>query len=668
MFAPTQENPWPFDMVVEGTEVLLVPNDEGEILATKANTLSNVVPDTYDLSSYPLHAERPLPMERFRFGMGLTRQDTGFPKRYAHGLFIDTSIDGLTGKGPHFRTQTGVAGAPGRVNAMALDAGVTKEFGAFGQYVYKRNGDAAGDWALSRDFGAGRTVTDLQRFKNRGGTVVDGLYATTDNGTLWQYDGAAWNSCTLPAGFVPTQLEVGDEDMFLFGGNELRSVTADPTLAANYSGPVYVGDASALATGLKAVGERLVAFKEDGPYGVTGLAGTLEVNALMPELRGQRAATNGRNAAAFKDALWFRHGDALWKMHFEGEVAVYATVGLSVLMDNESAVRGSPVAFAGHGNWFGYFVVVNGTDSYLCKWGTWLNPQETDQNSYVFLEVPHGALFKWTGKTVTHMWVSNVAGATANERLYVMFSDGSVHHALLPKGTPNPYAAGSGCEFTITDGELHFAEVHADFPTETKNWRGVTVLARSISADNAVRHFYRLSGAAGWNELEQIFSLNAQRIFFPDNTGSKNLQQYAVLVSTDVDSCPLIEGWHLHYSVVPDLIFEYTGAVDARHFRARRDGVADTRDPSEIREALRTAVRSVGAVECTLPDGTQAQLNFYEYAEQLPNKWKRFGLEWLLPFKAVEYRVLSTYGTHRRMMQYTHGELMQLKHSQIQTL
>lgn len=667
MFVVPQERPWPFDMEVDDTPIQLVPDDAGELLATKANTLDNVVPNTYDLSSYPLHAERTLNMRRFRLGMGLPRQEAGHPKRYSHGLFVDTSIDGMVGKGPHFHQQDGVAGQEGRTSVLGLDGGTLKEFGAFGRYVYKRNTDLAAGWVLSKDFGAGRTVTDLARFKNRGGTVVDAVYAALDNGELWQYTGAAWGACTLPAGFLPNYLEVGDEDLFAIGGNDLRSATADPTVAGNWSGPVFVGDASAAATGLAALAGTIVAFKEDGPYSVSGLAGTLEVAALMPELRHQRAATNGRTAKAFRDALWFRHGDTLWKMHYEGGEAVFTTVGLSVLMDHDAEVRGTPVAFAGHQNWFGYFAVVSGTNSYLCKWGTWLNPDESDETRYQFLEVPHGALYKWSGKVVSNMWVSNVAGPTANERLYVQFVDGTVEYCLLPKGTPNPYASGSGCEFTVTNGQIYFAEVHCDFQTENKSWRGVTILAPEIDASNTARHFYRTSGSAAYVEMESQFNINAQRAFFPDNLGSKTLQQYAQLENGSTATSPLVEGWYLHYSVVPITILEYAGAADARHYRARHDGVTDVRSPDVIRQAMLAAVGAIGATPCVMPDGSSRTLNFYDYGEVLPSKWRRFGREWLVPFKAVEFRTSTVYGTYARMEQYTYGEL-EIEYGQIETL
>lgn len=658
MFAETQEKPWPDDMIVSGVEIQLVPDDSGDLLGEKSQTLDNVAPTEYSPAAYPQYAERTFEFRRMELGMGLKRQVDGFPRAVYYDLGIDGSIGGTFGLGPKFHQQDGVTGAAFRDRAIGRDGSVDKEFGAFGQYVAVRDSDLSSGWTVIGDFGAGRTVLQLARFMNQGVNPIDAVYAVLDNGDFWQYDGSAWNACSLPTGFLPTAVCVVNDEMFLCGGGELRSVNADPLIDTNYSGAVFVGEVSAPTTWLAGLHGMLFVFKEDGVYSVSGLGGTLEVTDLTPEFRYTRNPTNGVGAKAWNDALWFRWGDTLWKATSPqaGGIAQFEPVGLSILMENDSEVRGYPIGLDGHNNWFGYFVVVDDTDSYLCKWGSWLNPRESNPQQYLFAEVPHGALAKWTGKVATRVWVSPIAGTDQQQRLYVGFEDGTTEYTKLPRHTPSPFQAGSGCEFVLT-GQRYAPEIDCDWPAESKSWRAVTAFAPSLDATRVMRYFYRDSDQVAWTEFTDQFTSNTQRRDFPSNFGSKRLQQYVQLETADENSSPTVEGWGLHYSVVPAVILEYAGAADARLYRVRRDGSVDERDPNIIRQAILTAVGVVGAVACTLPDGSQRELNFFRYSEALQRKWQRVGREWIHPFRAIEFRSITVYGTHRRMEAYTHGQL-----------
>lgn len=644
-------------MIVSGVPIMLAETDAGPLLGEKAQTLDNVVPTEYSEAAYPAYAEKTFEHRRMILGMGTKRQRDGFPKSYYYDLFLDGSIGGQVCRGPLFHAQDGAAGQPYRDHVLGLDGGVEKEFAGFGRYVKVRNGDGSGDWATLRDFGASRTVMQMARFENFGGTVTDSVYVTLDDGNVWQYDGALWANATLPAGFAPTAVTVLNEEMFLAGDGLLYSVQADPLVAGNYAGPIFVGEQSSAVNWLAVLDGQLFVFKEDGVFSVDGSSGSFVVTDLAAGFGATKSVDNGRGARLFNDALWFRWGDALWKLTSEGGVAGFTPVGLSVLMENDTEVAGAPVGFAGHNNWFGYFVVASATDSYLCKWGTWINPSEAEPERYRFAEVPHGALFKWTGKIATGCFASAVAGAAANQRLYVGFADGSIEWMKLPLGSPSPWAPGSGSEFTLTPGKRYAAEVDCDWPSENKSWRAATIFAPVISTTDVVRYFFRDTPTAGWTEFTDHFTADGQRIDYPSNFGSKRLQQYIQLEGNATDSTAVVEGWGLHYSVVPEVVLEFTGAADARLYRVRMDGSVDDRDPDIVRQAILAAIGAVGAVSCVMPDRTYRDLNFFRYSEALQKSWQRIGLEWLVPFKAIEFRTNTVYGTWRRVEAYTWAQV-----------
>src|SRR5262245_4353443 len=655
------------------------------------------------MASFPPYAEQTLEFKALDQGMGLAVQRDQPIKQYFYDLYLDGSIAGVTGKGPLFHAQTGPAGQSWRDSTIGLDGNpatqatqVEREFGGIGRYVYIRQNDSAGGWVQSHDFDPagtlGRVVSQMCRFRNHGSNPKDVVYVTTSdaqgqNGELWWYSGTAWTQVTNgvldPAGatpFRPTAIERRGDELFAMGGAELRTALADPTDGTNWVNPVYVGDAGGTANWLRTLHGQVFCFKSEGLYSVSGTSGQLVVTDLFPEFRFRRSPNNGRGADVGRDALWFRWGEQLQKVTTTGDtdgIAERHTVGTGVLMDNQSPVTGMPIAMAWHGSWFGYFLMVSGSDTYLCKWGTWLNPAEDDPAGYRFSEVPNGAVYKWTGKTATHLWVSYVAGLQTNGRLYVGFANGSVEWCFLPYATPSPFSAGSGCEFTQIPGQRYLPKIDCDWPSLDKSWRAATLFGRNLGPSNPVRLFFLTEGQSAYSEISLVgsftelddrFTTSTQRIDFPNSLGSKLLSVYLQLENGTVTATPLVEALAIHYTTVPPFVLEYTGAVDARHFRARRDGTVDQRDPRIAREAVLKAIVKIGSTTTILPDGRQKELNWFRYTEELPAKWRRYGIENLLPFKAIDFNTTDVYGTYARLEPFTYGYLEQFIYQQLEKL
>lgn len=689
MFVPTRIRPWPDDIVIDGMPMgLLAPQDGSELLSERTQPLDAVVPSEYRMTSFPPYAEQTIELRNMNVGMGLSSQVDGTPKQYYYDLFLDGSVAGMVGKGPHFHAQIGAPGQAwrdgvvGRDGTTAGGASIEKEFGGVGHSVFVRNNDTAGGWVLSIDFGEGITATgepilvsQMARFKNVGSSAKDCVYVALTDGTLHFYDGVAqtWGTVSGFTGtFAPTAIEVINDTIFAMGGAELRSAAADPTLGASWGSPITVGDASCTANWLRALHGQLFIFKSESIYSVSGIGGTIKVNDLFPEYRGRRSPDNGRCGQVGRDALWFCWGDQLHKITTTGDidgVAERHTVGLGVLMDNTSEVRGIPLGTSWHGSWFGYFLVNSvAGNCYLCKWGTWANPDENDPLHYRFMEVPHGALFKWTAKIGSRVWVSSIFGNETNRRLYVGFADGSVQYCLLPFGSPSPYAMASGCEFTTIPGQRYFPKLDLDFPAITKSWRGASVFGRQITPTTPIRLFWRVDETTEFVELDDQFTFSTQRANFPNNLGSRQIAVYVQLENGTITTTPLLEGLGLHYSLVPDFVLEYTGAIDARHFRARRNGTADRRNPEFVRQHMLRVMQQIGSTPTVMPDGSTKDLNYFRYTEQLPSKWERYGYENVIPFKAIDFRTIIVAGTYGRLEQYTYGFLEQFNYEQLERL
>ena len=665
----SRRRPWPYDLIVNGVPVILRPQENGLMIGKKVQSLQGVVPITYDYSSQPVYAERTFPFRRLTGGYGDRIQHAPASGAYYYATNADLSIGGLQIKGPLFH-----AVAPPSTGAVAffidaVDAGVTpppgypagwpplSTFAGAGQYVLRRTADTGAGWAVSKDFGAGHAPVKAVRFRAPG--QADSLWVVTASGQLWRFDGTAWAMSTQPA-FSLTVLR--DELWVKDTANTVKVATADPMVAASFGAAITVGDASQPITNLEVLDDALYVFKTNGIFTI---APDTSARDRFPSFRSQPLPRNGVNAYPWLGRLWFGYGDGFYWMDNQGTLT---PTGPNLLMENNSEVSGEVSCFTGHAAWFGYYGLWNKGptlatagvgDSYLLKHGTWLNPDDDPNEAYQFAEVVNGAVKKWTGKKVTALYVSDAA--QGNARLYAGFSDGTVEWCLLPRGTANPTHPDSGCEFTTEESWVYWPLHHAMFQADAKSYRGFSVFGPRIDAQNTVRVQYRLvrrsveaappAQQTPWQEVAPAFTHSGQRIDLQDDIFGYALEVRHALVSAN-QSSPVLEGLALHEMVRPSLLLEYTWTVNARAYLARRDGVIDRRTPWQIKESAMSWAATAGTVEVVLPDEGIQSLSIVDYSEALSPVTKRYGADWDVAMRAIQFKTLTVYGSWDRVAFY----------------
>lgn len=163
------------------------------------------------------------------------------------------------------------------------------------------------------------------------------------------------------------------------------------------------------------------------------------------------------------------------------------------------------------------------------------------------------------------------------------------------------------------------------------------------------------------------FSLTGQRADFPTGTEvfGKTISVKTVLVNDSASDTPVLEGVAIHESVRPAFILEFTFVVKAANNVAKRDGSVDRRRAETIRQQLQEVVSQVQTVEVIFPHEQVETITFVDYKEVLRDTSKRYGAEWDIVMKGIQYRTLSTPGslattsglTYATLEQYTYGEL-----------
>ena len=667
----SRRKPWPYDLIIGGTPVILRPQqDSGLMIGRKMQSLQGVAPITYDYSSQPVYAERTYAFRRIRGGYGERVQHAPVPTHYGYAINADLSIGGLQIKGPLFHSVLPATTGPVRWFLDAVLPGFPAPpdypdgwpplatFAGAGQYILQRDDDTPTGWGISLDLGsATEWATKAVRFWPAGSGQVDSLFVTTNLGSLWKFDGTTWAKSVQQAYTIAV---LRDELWIADGRNTIRNCTADPMVGTNWNAQIIMGDSSQPITNLEALDNNLYIFKSNGVF---TLNNDTTSNDLFPSFRQQPLPRNGVNATAWLGRLWFGYGDGYYWMDNTGTLV---PTGPNILVENNSEVAGEVIAFAGHASWFGYYALWNGgpsadltkNDSYLIKHGTWVNPDEANTANYQFFEVPNGALKKWANKKILSLYVSDAT--RGNSRLYAGFDDGSIEWCKLPRGTPNPAHPDSGCEFTTESSIVYWPLHHAMFQADQKSYRGFSAFGPLIDVDNYVRIEYRVRQQSiekppleqePWIDVGRRFEFSGQR-----NELSGNVFGYGIEIRHFMESTtgrtPVLEGIALHEQVRPAFQFEWNWTVNARRYLARRDGVIDRRTPVQIRDAMLRAASSVGTVDIHMPDEGIQAVSIIDYADALAPVTKRFGVEWDISMKGIQFRTYTAYGSWDRVALY----------------
>lgn len=621
----SRARPWPFDCELDPGDglgsvgLMLVPDQEGLLVARSEESLANVAPTEYGYASQDPTTETVFTFGRLTGGMGEATQAPGAAPRYRYALDVDCSIAGMPRLGPEFAVQTLPAPLAGAtdVRQFVVGPGPTSTdllYALRGRGVYV---NTAGVWTLSRDFTGINYPTQAAVFQGTAGSRY--LLVTTVTGQLWAFDGTTWNASPFAAGEIAATVAVVGNEVYIGGNNELRVATANVLTPGVFGGIIRVGHAGTRITWLQAVGAEMVIFKSDGVYTLNADGSD---NDLFPELRPQAAATNGVNAVAWRDALWFGYGDGYYRMTSGGELT---PIGPERIVENTSTVRGVPVGGTPHADWFLYLLVYNAdvNTTYLFKYGTWLNTDAT--SSYEFLDAWHGAVAHWVGKAGTRADVAYPGGVPT---LYVGFSDGSIEATVLPTGTPDP-ASDDSCRF-VAQGDLYMPLHHADFPATVKSFHAVAGVGPQLSASLTATQFYRPTPAAAYQSIGTAFTTTGQRVTFPLPQTGVVLDTFTRLATTTDTLTPVLEHVALFEAIrphSPTLRLGWTLTARAADRVARRDGVVSPVPASRVRAALRAAQQAPGRVVVRLPDEQIMNLEAVSFKEVLAPNERRVGLD-----------------------------------------
>lgn len=648
--ASSRRPPWPDDLKIGAYGLRLV---DGTLIGRKTQSLENVAPTTQEYDSAPVYKERTFAFKPTR-GMGERIQSSHTSRRYPYGLNVWV-IGGLFGKGPLTHTITPASTGSVRDFIDALAGGLLSQFILAGQYVLKRNGDANGDQAVSKDFGGGKVAMSAVRFRGAYATPIDGLYVAVSDGTIWQFDGAAWNATVLPAGFLPQYLEVLNSQMWAADptNSTIRAVSGDPLLAGSYGGQILIGNPSIKITSIKKTGGFLAIFKEDGS--IYYVDGTGAVFDPFPDERLPLDPANGANAAGWLETLWTRRGVGFYQVDLRGPSLT--SIGPERMLNDASELRGPVQCFAGYETIGAFAITYNGTNSYLLQYGNWIPPNEifSQQNAvFQFADQYDGAVVKWTSKQATAMRISGISGGGVT-RLFVGFSDGTFDWIKL---VPNPFAPSSGAEFTLGTSKMYAPLHHAMFQADWKTTNGFSVFGPLLNTNDYAQISYRMDGStAAYTALGGNLNAPGKRLDTPDGTVGHLLDVEISLTNATTADTPIIEGIGIHESVRPALKRDFSGSIDARSRCARRDGSVSRLTAEQIRDVVLQAAGAPGAVTLTMPDEVAQSLSFFGYQETLVPRTQRNGRAWQIDFQATEFNTMTVYGTVGRMKGVLVGDL-----------
>lgn len=639
--------------------LMLVPNDQGLMVARKQQMLDSVVPSVQEYGSAPVYRERTFPL-RPTGGYGERVQSSYGDKRYYWGN--DIQVDGgLFGKGPLLHATVPSTAAGGYV-VRFLDApnasGVQVQFILSGTKVYRRDGDANISQAVDRDFTI--QVWDGVVFQGGFAGAAPSLYVCFINGAMWERTpSGTWTVCAPPSGFNVHRLEVVGTELWAADTTNsiVRKVTSDPKVAANWSGPIFVGSPSVKISGLRQSGNQLTIFKEDGTLFTLNSDGT--TNDLFPGLKSPLNADNGRRAAAWLGALWFRSGPAFYRLDIPSNQLT--PTGPGKLLDNASPVRGDVQAFAGWGGYRAYCGLWNPTTStsYLLSYGNWEPRESEDGTQFVFDDQFDGSLAHWPSRKITAMAVS---GASGGDRLYVGFDDGKWDWIKLVR---SPLAVDSGAEFIIGPSEMVFPLHHAMFAADLKHWLGFSIFGPVMRPGDEVQLYYRLMASAGapptdptgdWLYLGE-FTSNGQRIETPPNLVGNALSLKVSLNNTTTADTPVLEIVAYHERVVPAFKRDIQATVDANGFTTRLDGAVARLDSDALHQSMLDFAAAPGSLAIELPDETVNEVALFGYSERLLPMQAGGGRHWAIDIQATQFRILTLYGIVKRLRGTRVGDL-----------
>jgi len=655
----SRRRPWPYHARLgsilgspnDRIGLMLVQKETGLLIGRKQQMLDGVIPSVQEYGSAPVYRERTW-TARPTGGYGERVQSSWGDKRYYWGMDIQVS-GGLFGKGPllHPITPTAKAGPIYKFIDVPTGVNTSEQIILAQRYVYRRQDDTPAGQVVLQDR-TGVHAYDGVVFQGGFAGAAASLYVAWSDGQLWERTPAnAWTQCALPADFAAHRLEVVGSELWAADMNRsvIRNVKADPKVATNWSGPIFVGNPSSRITCIRQTANTLVIFKDDG--GVHTINADGSTNDLFPGLRVPKHQDNGFRATAWMNALWFRAGPSFYRMDMPG--ATITATGPGKLLDNASPVRGESAAFCGWGGYLAYLALWNPqtTTSYLLSYGSWeMRQSETGGASAEFEDQFDGALAHWPGKKAVAM---SVSGASGGDRLYIGFEDGTWDWFKLVQ---HPLAIDGGGEFNLGPAEIVFPLHHAMFQADLKHWLGFSLFGPVVRVGDEATLYYRIMASAGAPSMDPTgdwlllgeFTANGQRIDAPANMVGNAVSLKLALANSNTSTTPVLETLAIHERVVPAFKRDISGTVDGRAVISRLDGAAYRPNPVQVHRLMMDFAAKPGSFAIELPDETVNEVAMFDYREAQMPMAAGGGQAWAIDFQATQFRILTVYGIWRR--------------------
>ena len=643
-----RRSPFPFHFKIGNTGLLLGQAKPGDPMLTssKLQDIAQVQPPDFTYAGMSPIGDRDEPYESLVLGMGLKTQEKWQDYRYQDAQCVDLSVWPWC-KGPEITLLTPAPhDATTGVRTFFELGGVL--YCAQGRYVLKRVDDAT--WSVSKDFGAGVAILNVEVFTSNFDGTPRAFFALSTGVAQWTSDGTTYAPMATFGALAFAA--IGREFWWADDTNRLRKcdTNADPTNEANFTSLIFrAGDKSSIITSLMltAAGTLIIA-KTDGLYTLDGAG---EDHQLFPFLQFGVDANNGKAWGQFENDLYTAYGTNLYRI--DPNLTIQET-GPEKLVNNDSPVRGKITAFTGVGSMFALAAVFNPDTltGYLMKFGGWVTQQSliaspavpnASNFDAVHVDAWHGSLsVPFVNQAIQSLFVSKIGAPAGHTRTYLGFSDGTIGW-LVNSCVPNP-AACSAYRFHVGDSWVDLPIWHGGYHASVKSLRHISVTGANLSPSNYVTVEYKLDPAASsWTALGNTFdSMTYEIVAMPTTAATVQALFRVHLTNTADTSSPLVSAVSIGHALRPRRYMQVELIILCSDGLVRRDGVPMRIGRRAIQKLVEQAVDTPGAVTCTLPDESVQDLSFTDYA--ISQSFDEIGRQWRgsLTVKAVQWSTVLT--------------------------
>jgi len=719
---PTRTRPWPYDLrlafvqpavggpgggtVVDASGEEILPGEVGPEyglmtadghVARRVDPLgTGTFPEAQEYAASDVYKERSFVYRRPFLGMGERTQNGSTTPRYYYAWNAQSYLT-MRGRGPKWHPVDTGAATEGPVLGFVegVHAGAVTLFILAGRYIRRHAGDLLGQSVLSHDLGAGNWARSATRWRTRGPAPQEFLYVTDNLARVWRYDGAVWAQVTT-IGTRSILWSTRDE----LWGSDLEFVTkceGDPADPADWTLPVPCGDGTAPVNGISDIAGVPFFFLDDGS--VWSMLSDTTTQPLFRGLETARNPGNGRNPHQWLGQIFFRSGATLYKLTSGATGATFEVVGPEKVQTNTGPVRGPVTCFTGAQGYYGFVGQYNsmarsptgfeGPCSFLQRYGTWAPSEGDEEGVAVFVDGYDGAQIAWEGREITTLAYVDTATVTGpdadaigagNPRLFAGFADGGYGWCYQPRNGPNPFTAGSGCDYTTDLSFLRWPRHSMDAPADLKGYLSFDVSGPYLDPYRWVDVEYRIDAngeTEPWAQLARPLWQTAERLTFPAPTLGKIIEvreRYGASPPPDppppqpapYPPGPTLAEWtRLQTPVVATLVLreqlrpayraEYAVTLRATDWAPRHDGGTSRLTARQIRELLKRAADAPSTLRILLPDEEAGDFTFVTYQERMPQagRFKRYGQSTLVDVTAVAYRTQAVRGIVARFYDQT---------------